>query len=254
MWAAPLAVLGVLTGAPQDPVPRPAPEPEAISAAVADLEAAFRSGVKEEKVRALDRASDVVAPAVIDEVTRGFKDREREVQAATIQALRWMDHPAALKALRKTAEHSRTIKKDEELYPAILKAVGQHGDPGSVHLLSHKPFESPFYQAGRARILGLGMIRTRKSLEALFGMMKSSSAREVERYMASFRLSLMVLTGTDQGPSASQWQRWWKANKKGFEVSPGRRELPRPTARSWTEYWGIDDEHGRTRRREDRGD
>jgi hypothetical protein len=250
MWAPSLAALVALTGAPQDSVP----DPEAVAAAVEDLEAAFRSGVKDEKVRALDRASDVVAPAVIDEITRGFKDREREVQAATIQALRWMDHPAALKALHKTAKKSRTIKKDEELYPAILKAVGQHGDPDSVHLLSHKPFDSPFYQAGRARVLGLGRIRTAASLEALFGMLRSSSANEVERHMKSFRLSLMVLTGTDQGPSAQQWLRWWKANKKGFEISPTRRELPRPIARSWTEYWGIDNDYGRTRRREDRGD
>ena len=154
MWAPSLAVLIALAGAPQDP----APDPEVVAAAVADLAAAFRGGVKEEKVRALERASDVAAPAVVDEVTRGFKDREHEVRAATIQALRWMADPAALEALRENARQNRTIKKDEELYPAILKAVGQHGDPSSVPLLSHKPFDSPFYQAGRARILGLGRI------------------------------------------------------------------------------------------------
>ena len=72
--------------------------------------------------------------------------------------------------------------------------------------------------------------------------------------MGSFRLSLMVLTGTDQGPSATPWQRWWNANKKSFVVAPTRGELPRPIVGQWTEYWGLEDGYGRTRRREDRGD
>lgn len=250
MWAPIILLLALGSG--QEP--GSAPAPERVEATVEDLRVAFRRGTKEEQVDALGRATDVVSPAVIAEIVRGFRDEEREVQAATIQALRFMDHPDALGALEKNARGNRKLRKDEELYPALLKAVGQHADPSSIRLLAHEPFESPIYQAARARILGLGRIRTRDSLEALLGMMKSASERKVTTHMPSFRLSLMILTGTDQGPTSAQWLRWWKANKKGYELSPQRPALPRSIQRSWTEYWGIDDDYGRTDRREDRGD
>jgi len=252
MWAS--ILLFVALGAGQDPDHGPGPAPEVVEATVAELRVAFRDGAKEDKVHALERAGDVVAPAVIAEVGRGFRDEEREVQAATIQALRWMDHPDALDALQKNARGNRKLQKDEELYPALLKAVGQHADPDSIRVLADKPFDSPFHQATRARILGLGRIRTRASLEALLDIMKSASEKKVAPHMPSFRLSLMILTGTDQGPTSAQWLRWWSANKKDYEVSPERRELPRSIQRSWTEYWGIDDDYGRTGRREDRGE
>ena len=230
------------------------PTAERIEAALEDLEGAFRSGDTKIRVQALDRASDVVVPPVIEEIAGALKDRVPEVQAAAIQALRWMDHPDALEALHDAALTNRSLQKSEEFQPALLRAIGQHASPSSVRLLSHKPFSSPHYQAERARILALGRIRSRDAVEALLGMMRSSSRRDVDRHMGSFRMSLMVLTGTDQGPASAQWVRWWKASKKDFVVSPIRSELPRPTVMKWTEYWGLEDDYGRTRRREDRGE
>ena len=136
---------------------------------------------------------------------------------------------------------------------SMLRAIGQHGDPSSIAILARNPFESRDFASIRARLRGLGMIRDKESVDALIDLMKSSSSRQVDANMADFRLSLVVLTGTDQGPSPMPWRDWWSGHRKGFEVSTEIGPIPRTMKATWTEYWGLDRDYGRTTRREDRG-
>ncbi len=229
------------------------PSPELVARTVTELTTALTKGDKDEKTRALQAASRVNAPEVIKLVARGFKDDENEVKAATIQALRFLDHEDALALLHRALASDRAIKKDEALTASLIKAIGQHADPSSVRVLSKDAFETKNYAAIRARVLGFGKIRTRESLEALLDLMKVTGQHTIDRYMGDFRLSLMVLTGTDRGPSSAQWQRWWQDHKKTFEVAPEPALLPRPQALQWANFWGNEEGYGRVEKREERG-
>ena len=183
------------------------PDAKEIERVVTEIESALAGKETPPKLRALQAASEVPSPVVVKAVTKGFREPEKEVKNAAIQALRWMDHPKALETLHKTFKNDRAIRKDDELTAAVLKGIGQHGDPSSIKVLAGDPFETRFYGAIRARVLGLGMIRDVKSVESLMKMMKLTDQRKIDRYMDDFRLSLMMLTATDQGPSSSAWQR-----------------------------------------------
>ncbi len=239
--------------------PTPAVDPERVAATVARIEEALDGGVEaaQERQAALRAATEVPAPEVVDALERAFRykgDDADEVKQAAIQALRFLQHPDARVALEKTFRKNRAIRKHETLSGAILKAIAQHRSPESVDLLADDPFETRSYPATQARIRGLGMIRSRASLEALLRLMRSTDQRSVDRHMGDFRLALMVLTGTDQGPSSAAWLRWWSDHDDDFEVAPTRPPLPRAETRRWVEYWGLEADYGRTKRREDRGD
>ena len=233
---------------------REAPDPARVEETVEALEDALRSKDPDEKKRTLASAREVPDPRVAKAVGRALKEKDTEVRSAAVQALRWMPHESALDLLERTFETDREVKKDEAYAAELLKAIGQHGSPSSIDLLAKNPFDTPSYPAVQARLLGLGMIRTRESVEALLSLMKSSSQKNVDRYMGDLRLSLMVLTGTDQGPTSARWIRWWNDAKKDFEVAPELPELPRTTMRRWAGYWGLEGKYGRKKRREDRGD
>ena len=230
------------------------PDPARVKEVVAELESALKRGDKDAKVRALEAAGRVPAPAVIKAVARGFKDKEHDVKRATILALRFSPHPDALAALHRAFKSDRAIRKDGDLSGSILKAIGQHADPSSIKILTDDLFETRNYAAIKARILSLGRIRTKRAVEALLDLMKVTDQRTIDRYMGDFRLSLMILTGTDRGPSSAMWHRWWQNNKKTFEVAPEHPPISKPQLIRWARYWGTDDVYGRTKRREDRGD
>jgi len=176
------------------------------------------------------------------------------VRAATIQSLRFLEHGDALALLHRTLASDKKLRKDEQLTASLIKAIGQHSDPSSVDVLADHMFETKDYEVNRARILGLGRIRTREALAALLALMKGADQHTVDRFMAEFRLSLMVLTGLDRGPTSAPWQEWWRENEKSFRVSADPPALPRPIALRWANYWGTEEGYGRTERREDRGD
>ena len=232
----------------------PAPAPERVSEVVQSLKKALAGKEKEPKTRALHEAGRVPAKEVVVAIRRAFRDEDPEVEQAGIQALRFLEHEDALDALHALLEKDRTVKKNPELVASAWKAIGQHANPRSVRALAKEPFDAKNGPATRARLLGLGRIRSTESLEALLGLLKSTTPRTVERHMRDLRMSLMVLTGVDQGPNAQSWLRWWRDHKKGFEVAPERPRLPRTETERWLDYWGLEEDVGRTKRREDRGD
>jgi hypothetical protein len=230
------------------------PDPELVKSTIARLEKAYKSNDPAETKKALEAATEVVHPEVISRVARGLKEKDIEIKTAVLEALRWMDHPDALEELHATYERDESLREHEALSAVLLKAIGQHGDPSSIEILAGDLVESPNHQAIRARLLGLGNIRKRESVEALLNLMQRDGRGTQPAQMEDYRLALLVLTGTDQGPSRDRWVRWWNENKKTLEISAELPELPRPKLLEWRRFWGLQVDYGPGERREDRGD
>jgi len=243
-----LAALALLL--PQDTPPSEAE----VTAAVERLETAFEKGKSPERISAIRESASVLDPGVVDWIDRGLRDRDPEVQAAAIEALRFMDFPAALDALHACYKRDRKLVKHEELGGALLKAIGQHGSPSSIPILSDDPFSTQNHKAIQARILGLGNIRDEQSVEELMGLMKKVGRQKAQPYMGEFRLALMHLTGVDQGKSLDLWIKWWNGAKKDLELPAQPPLLPKQEQMRWDYYWGIERINERDERRRDRGD
>jgi hypothetical protein len=230
------------------------PSEEQVKAAVAALEEAFGKGKSPERIAALQAGAQVLDAAVIEWIGKGLKDRDAEVQKASIESLRSMPHPDALAALHKSYKRDKKLLAHEELGPALLRAIGQHGSESSIEVLADNPFSPRNHKAIQARILGLGNIRSNESVEELMGLMVKVGRHKAQPYMGEFRLALMRLTGADNGKSVDLWTEWWNDAKKHLEVSKEPPLLPKGEQRQWDHYWGNPRKHERGKRRGDRGD
>ena len=244
------------TGNPQ--AEEKGPAPERVEATLADLDAALKGGEAEVLQRALERAQEVPHRDVVKRVQQALKDPRREVKDSAISSLRYLDHPDALAALHKLAKNRR-VMRDPEYAGDVLRAIGQHGHPSSIRILAADPTQTPYHAATRARILGLGNIRTTESVDALIDLMGTSTRRRLgdeRRYAAfaqDFRLSLIVLTGKDHGDSPELWEQWWRKSKKDFVISAEETPLPKTLRPRWDAYWGRRAYYEREKRREERG-
>jgi len=228
-------------------------DPKVVAAAVEDLEQAFKKGEAADRIAAIERQSKVVDGGVVDWIAKGLKDKDEKVKAAAIEALRWMRHPHSLDALHTAYKKQKDLAKNAELYAALIRAFAQHGDVRSIDLLRDNPLNKVDVRVARARIYGLGMIRSADSVEALMGLMHVAGRWKIQSVMKDFRVSLMVLTGADQGLSQDAWTSWWNNNKKTFEVPREQPELPRQVQNGWNRYWGLEVERERPEKRRERG-
>jgi HEAT repeat protein len=251
-----LILSAFLLATPQEGAPQPvAPTPEQIAEVRDALDQAYRSDDPERIQAALDAAREVPDRVVVRKVLKALGDKRSEVRLAAITSLRWLTHPDALTALHKLARERKTIK-DPATMAAVLRAIGQHASPSSVAILARSPFEPDDHACRRTRVLALGRIRTRTSLEALLGILAQTNPRgdaRIKPHMREVRLSLMILTGLDRGSSPALWEEWWRDNRKTFEISPEPPLLPRDLRLLWDGFWGLPQDYARVRRREDRG-
>ncbi|MDP6987982.1 MAG: hypothetical protein QF903_00715 [Planctomycetota bacterium] len=248
-----LACAPSLAPATQDPGPE-AVDPKALAAAVAALAEAFVRGEPADRVAAIEEHGSVVDAKVIEWVARGLRDKAREVQAASIEALRFTEHPHALDALHKTYKSDKKIEKDAVLYAALIRAFAQHGDPESIKLLTSNPLNKGDRNVARARLFGLGRIRHRDAVEGVIGLMRKVGRHRAQRHMEDVRTALIVLTGADHGRSQDAWNDWWNENKRGLEIGPEPHALPKKTQRAWDRYWGkAGDEAAGDEERPERG-
>jgi hypothetical protein len=231
----------------------PAPaDPQRVKDAVAELQKAFKEGDAPDRIRAIEHGSEVVDAQVIDWIARGLRD-QAEVQKSAIEALRWMDHPEALKPLVETARRDKRLQKDAALHAALLRAIGQHPNVSSIDVLADDMWSDPDHGVIQARILALGRIRSPAAATALIGMMKVAGPNKIQPFMEDFRMSLMVLTGADQGQSQDLWLRWWNENKGKLKIEATPPQLPRLMQRKWDAYWSREGRGDKPARRGDRG-
>lgn len=234
----------------KEDAPKP-PDPKVVEAAVESLRAAQKSKEAPDRVAAVQGAAKVSDAEVIKGIGKYFGDKDSTVRMAVVDALRYSPHPDALALLENKLKRDKKLRKDEELYPAVVKAIGQHGKESSIDVLNDRVTETG--PAMQARIYGLGHIRSKKSVEALFRLMSSRGRRKTGPMMDEIRLSLMVLTGVDRGKSQDAWFQWWNENKKTFEVKKEPGLLPKLEQNRWDRYWGYQYKRDRGKKRGDRG-
>jgi hypothetical protein len=232
-----------------DTPPAQAPDPAKAKAAVAELDKAFKDGDAPARVKAIQSGAQVVDAEVIDRIAKGMRDKEMDVQKAAIEALRFMDHPSAVKCLEEAPKREPRITKDVGLYAAVLRAVGQHGSPTSIDVLTEDFWSDQDRGLMEARIFGLGRIRTKASVEKLIDLMKTRGPHKIQPQMQLFRTSLVALTGADQGASQEGWLAWWNDNKGKLEVAPKAGPLPKPLQGNWDAYWGDKQDSDRPAKR-----
>lgn len=219
---------------------RTAVDPKRIESAVATLDTAFKTGKGEDRVRAIRGSMDVVDGKVIDGIGRGLRDTDESVRGAAVEALGRMRHPRALELLHTFVRGGReALTKDEVLFPAVLRAIGRHGDASSIEILADDPFSQRSHGAIQARIYGLGNIRSEKSVDALFDMLKKVGMNQADRYMDDIRLALVRLTGEDQGKAPEMWNKWWR-DQKNYKLPAEPVALKEVDQKAWDSYWGID--------------
>ena len=216
----------------------PVPDARKVEETVAQLEAAFDKGNEEAKLRAIQASASVPDGVVAKWVARGLKDRSDQIVLASIESLGWMEHPGALKALETHYKRNqKKLKKDELRLPALLKAVGRHGKPSSIPILTEDPFGVKKHDAIQARIYGLGNIRHKDAIEALVDMLKKAGPRAIDDYMGDIRLVLYRLSGEDHGNSVQLWGDWWREVRKQFELPKEAPVLDEDQQKQWNRYW-----------------
>lgn len=212
------------------------------------LEAALRDGGEEERVEAIRAASRVADDGVARLLARAMRDPARAVRREAIDALGWNPSPEALKALTADYWKNTALRDDAELFALLLKAIGRHGDPKSIVVLTDSPFRNLTLANGTARLMGLGNIRSTESVKALVDLSKragpergkgESGGNWPETYGPPFRVALAVLTGQDYGMSRAAWQNWWKENEKNFKIAPERPPAPSDVAQYYESYWEV---------------
>lgn len=226
-----------LAGQTQDPKPTA----EAIKAAVAAVDEAFTKGKSPERVAAIKSAADVVDAQVAAAIAKGLRDKDREVQVAAVEALRFMPVPAALEELSNFWTRNRdALKKDADLAAKVLQAIGQFGSPKSVALLGDNPFDIKSYPAVQARLMALGNIRTKESLDTVFSLLRRVGEWKADDYMDDVRLVLYRLTGIDNGKDANAWLTWYSNNKNTITVPAEPPQMPKLEQYMWDRYWAKD--------------
>jgi HEAT repeat protein len=223
------------------------PDPARVAQAVAELEQAFKDKDAAGRLAAVQRNAGVLDATVIERIARGLRDADATVLRGSIEALRFMPHPEALKALEAAYRRDRrSLRKDPETLAAMIRGIGQHGDPSSIELLRDDAWSVDDYAVVRARLYSLGHIRSEKSVHALLGEMKSAGEERMQPFMGDFRLALMALTGVDRGQSQDLWLQWWNENKDSLRIAPEEPPLPRRLAQQWAYFWGrpAPDERG----------
>jgi HEAT repeat protein len=242
IFAGLLALPAAAQGSSQGDPHKAQVDPKEIEQAVARLEAAFKTGGTTERVAAIEAGALVPAEKVADGIAEGLKDKEPPVVLAAVEALGRMDSDAALARLEKHFEqHKKRLEKEPAVFAAVLKACARHGKSSSIPLLQEDLFAVRDYGVVQARILGLGNIRSKESIEALVAMSAKTGPNNLDRYMDELRLALFNITGVDQGKSPQLWGKWWQDNKKTFVVPEKPPELPPDLRGRWNHYWGIGD-------------
>jgi hypothetical protein len=233
---------------PQDPVQDQSEVPSSLDEIKpADAAAQIREALKSKEeivmIAALETLGTIPSKLVTKEVAKGLKIKKEPVQLAAIQALRYNTDPSSLDALLKVRK-DKTLHANIKTAEAYAYALGQKGNPKAIKALQDNlvgTSKTPS-QVLKAKVLALGHIRHKDSVEAILDFEKTSIAggrggvrRKLRR---ESRGALVVLTGTDQGDKLQAWQDWWYDQRKSFKIAKEEGELESPREqRMWSKLW-----------------
>ncbi|MFV1958132.1 MAG: HEAT repeat domain-containing protein [Planctomycetota bacterium] len=222
------------------------PTKEQAEQAVAALKAAFKTRDDDAIIVAIENHAGILDKKVVHEVARGARSRSSAVRLVAVDALGWMRYKPALRQLHRLLKRQPEMhKKDESLFAAVLKGIGRAGDESSIKVLTKSPFKGLTQASGTARIYGLARIRTSEALaELIKGTQLSGSARPRswraipdKLFVKEYLLALTVLTGLEKGRSLEEWRRWWRKNRKIFQIPKTPPPIPEAMRKIWEEYW-----------------
>ncbi|MHC4136747.1 MAG: HEAT repeat domain-containing protein [Planctomycetota bacterium] len=220
------------------------PTAEQVKAAVANINEAFKTKDDQLRINAIQGAAGLIHADTVRAVSRGLRVNRKAVRLAAVDALGWMKHPEGLKQLHRMYRREKDLHRQEELFAAVLKAIGRHGHKSSIKVLFDSPFKGLTIHSGRARIMGLGRIRQRDSVETLIKAMRLTGRRPRDfrvpdnpRFLEEANVALTVLTGETPGTSKDDWQKWWRDNKRKFRMKKELPKIPKSYEVRWEEYW-----------------
>ena len=207
-----------------------------------DAAAALSAGLQRSRP-ALRAAALALAPAsadgaLVEAIASALTDPDEEVRIAALAALGRCRSPLALDALLARAssgtDELRTHPREQA---QLFRALGLHGDPRALRTLATDTLQSLETEPLRARILALGRIRTRESVDALVALARSLPFAEEQQVLHELRLSFAVLTGEAPGRTAASLVRWWGERRASFVVPEATPQLAPPSLRRWNAAW-----------------
>jgi len=220
------------------------PTADQVKAAVGNINEAFKTKDDQLRINAIQAAAGLVHPDIVRAISKGLRVNNKAVRLAAIDALGWMKHPDGLKQLHRMYRREKDLFRQEEVFAALLKAIGRHGHKSSIKVLSDNPYKGLTIHAGRARILGIGRIRHRDSVETLIQAMRLTGRRPRDwrmpdnpRFLEEANIAMTVLTGATPGTSKDDWQKWWRDNKRKFRMKKELPKIPKSYETRWEEYW-----------------
>jgi hypothetical protein len=228
-----------------------AADPDLVKQAVAELKQAHGHGRPKDQLAAIQKYRNLIDSKVAGSMLRGLKSKDISVKLATIEALRWMPFPETVKAMQKSLERDKLIKKDERLLVAIIRSLGQHSDPSSLALFEDGAYSAPSPGNIQARLYSIARIRTDESLSLLMEMLvrgagAQPNGKDKNKLQDQYDITLEVLTGETFKRDQDAWLQWWRENRKSFKVAPKNIKLSPKTEKKWSTYWANpQDQRGR---------
>jgi len=196
----------------------------------------IRNAIKQGSAPALatiDTFGKIAAREVTAALATGLKFKDEAVQIAAIRALRYNEDKSAFTELYRV-RGTKLIMSKAEVASEYYLALGQHGEKKAL------PFLVKDLRAkGRRdrvigpRLLALGRIRDRASVDAIIKFLRSNRGKPSEAIT-----SLVVLTGRKESGWIS-WARWWKKNRMTFRLPAEEPELDKKRAKSWASTWAV---------------
>lgn len=225
--AAAAAVAPATTAAHQD----------AEEALLTQLEEALAGDSPGQLVHAFSCCARVRDVRVTRASTVALRNSNLGVRAAALDALRFNPHPRALSALHSVFENPENLAGRDDLHALLLRATAQHADRSSLPILIEGGFSGDSPKVLSARILSLGKIRDKGSVEALMNAMKTLPPAVRLMHMDEFRLSLTQLTQVDHGVNDRAWIEWWDAENETMHLRTEEQQVAGSLQREWDGYW-----------------
>jgi len=229
---------GATTAAPSAPAAPAPPTEEAVAIAVADLTRAVDAADAGERAQVVARNAGVAHAKVAKALARFLKDKDPGVRLAAIDALGRTPCPDALKELNRLPGDAK-LRENAEQLAAVFKAIGRHGSPDSLKVLTSDAWKNTADTVVQARLYAIGRIRTKAAVSELMDLMSTDPTLpwQSSPYMDHFRVALGALTGEDRGDNKDAWRDWWNGAEKSLKVNKEPGKLPGDFQRRWDAYW-----------------
>ncbi|KAA3609417.1 MAG: hypothetical protein DWQ01_08780 [Planctomycetota bacterium] len=192
-------------------------------------------------VNILKNQGVVADKVVVKAVGGGFSHKDPAVRLEALRALRFNEDKYALSQLLKIGKDKK-LMDDPKFAAEYYMALGQKGDSKAIStIVKNLVLDNGGNQVTKARLISLGKIRDKKSVEELMSFMVQGKARRQNPYMKEISVSLVILTG-EMYRARDQWQAWWNDNKRTFKVAKEPAALPKNEQRKWDMLWRHPDE------------